>query len=184
MDTELVEGSEVRAECSETRAEGSSKRAGEDLQQESTKKQKVDEDRETSKLQSLMEVIPEEEEVTIDAIPLATKPLKEFDLLKWDPIRDILQLGQQVVSELVALRSFARRYGSRFCTHGGCMPASKVPMIKPGEFELWRMRIEQYIQMIDYSLWEVIENGNTTPKTTIIEGVEKVMPPTTAEEKA
>ncbi|GJR00412.1 hypothetical protein Tco_0523396 [Tanacetum coccineum] len=36
--------------------------------------------------------------------------------------------------------------------------ASKVPMLKPGEFELWRMRIEQYIQMIDYALWEVIEN--------------------------
>ncbi|GKC94464.1 hypothetical protein Tco_1159906 [Tanacetum coccineum] len=32
--------------------------------------------------------------------------------------------------------------------------ASKVPMFKPGEYELWRMRIEQYIQMIDYSLWE------------------------------
>ncbi|GJR39694.1 hypothetical protein Tco_1215378 [Tanacetum coccineum] len=109
--------------------------------------------------------------------------LKEFDLLKWDPTRGILQLGQQVVSELL-LEEASRRYGSKICTHGGCMPASKVPMIKPGEFELWRMRIEQYIQMIDYSLWEVIENGNTTPKTTIIEGVEKVMPPTTAEEKA
>ncbi|GKG03535.1 hypothetical protein Tco_0311171, partial [Tanacetum coccineum] len=44
--------------------------------------------------------------------------------------------------------------------------ASKVPMLKPGEFELWRMGIEQYIQMIDYALWEVIENGNTAPKTT------------------
>ncbi|GJS34003.1 putative ribonuclease H-like domain-containing protein [Tanacetum coccineum] len=62
--------------------------------------------------------------------------------------------------------------------------ASKVPMLKPGEFELWRMRIEQYIQMIDYALWEVIENGNTAPKTTVVEGVKKVMPPTTAEEKA
>ncbi|GJX76593.1 hypothetical protein Tco_0323404 [Tanacetum coccineum] len=28
--------------------------------------------------------------------------------------------------------------------------ASKDLMLKPGEFELWRMRIEQYIQMIDY----------------------------------
>ncbi|GJU91386.1 putative ribonuclease H-like domain-containing protein [Tanacetum coccineum] len=46
------------------------------------------------------------------------------------------------------------------------------------------MRIEQYIQMIDYALWEVIENGNTAPKTTVMEGVEKVIPPTTAEEKA
>ena len=30
--------------------------------------------------------------------------------------------------------------------------ASKVPMLKLGEYELWRMRIEQYIQMVDYSL--------------------------------
>ncbi|GJT12559.1 retrovirus-related pol polyprotein from transposon TNT 1-94, partial [Tanacetum coccineum] len=60
----------------------------------------------------------------------------------------------------------------------------KVPMLKPGEFELQRMGIKQYIQMIDYALWEVIENRNTAPKTTVVEGVEKVMPPTTAEEKA
>nr|GEW76197.1 putative ribonuclease H-like domain-containing protein [Tanacetum cinerariifolium] len=37
--------------------------------------------------------------------------------------------------------------------------ASKVPMLKPGEHEIWRIRIEQYIQMIDYALWEVIENA-------------------------
>ncbi|GKC59438.1 hypothetical protein Tco_1087036 [Tanacetum coccineum] len=57
-------------------------------------------------------------------------------------------------------------------------------MLKPGEFELWRMRIEQYIQMIDYALWEVIENGATLPKTVVVEGVEKVMPITSAEDKA
>ncbi|GKC18712.1 hypothetical protein Tco_1020862 [Tanacetum coccineum] len=45
----------------------------------------------------------------------STAYLKEFDLLKWD---------QQVVSELVALRNFARRYGSRFYTHGGCIQSS------------------------------------------------------------
>ncbi|GJX58130.1 hypothetical protein Tco_0289520 [Tanacetum coccineum] len=54
--------------------EGSSKRAGEELEQESTKKQKVDEDKDTVELQSLMEVIPDKEEVAIDAVPLATKP--------------------------------------------------------------------------------------------------------------
>ncbi|GJY22076.1 hypothetical protein Tco_0394642 [Tanacetum coccineum] len=64
------------------------------------------------------------------------------------------------------------------------MAASKVPMLKPGEFEIWRMRIEQYIQMIDYALWKVIENGNTTPKSIVVEGVEKIIPPTTAKEKA
>ncbi|GJZ91847.1 hypothetical protein Tco_0663912 [Tanacetum coccineum] len=62
--------------------------------------------------------------------------------------------------------------------------ASKVPMLKPVEFELWRIRIEQYIQMMDYALWEVIENGKTAPKTTVVEGVEKVIPPTTSEERA
>ncbi|GJV22730.1 hypothetical protein Tco_1375425 [Tanacetum coccineum] len=62
--------------------------------------------------------------------------------------------------------------------------ASKVPMLKPGEFKIWRMRIEQYIQMIDYALWEVIENGNSTPKTKLTEGVETILPPTTIEEKA
>ncbi|GJZ04389.1 hypothetical protein Tco_0537664 [Tanacetum coccineum] len=59
--------------------EGSSKRAGEELEQESTKKQKVDEDKDTTELQSLMEVIPDEEEVAIDAIPLAVKSLTIVD---------------------------------------------------------------------------------------------------------
>ncbi|GKC48703.1 hypothetical protein Tco_1071448 [Tanacetum coccineum] len=52
------------------------------------------------------------------------KILKEFDLLKLDPTKGILQLGQQVVSELDALRNFASRYGSRFCIHGGSIYSS------------------------------------------------------------
>nr|GFB46115.1 hypothetical protein [Tanacetum cinerariifolium] len=64
------------------------------------------------------------------------------------------------------------------------MAASKVPMLKPREFEIWRMRIEQHIQMINYSLWEVIENGNSLPKTQTVEGVEIVVPITSAEDKA
>ncbi|GJY72518.1 hypothetical protein Tco_0476221 [Tanacetum coccineum] len=54
--------------------ESSSKRAGTELEQESIKKQKVDEDKETAELQRLIEVVPDKEEVAIDAIPLATKP--------------------------------------------------------------------------------------------------------------
>ncbi|GJX73816.1 hypothetical protein Tco_0312411 [Tanacetum coccineum] len=38
--------------------------------------------------------------------------------------------------------------------------------------------------MIDYALWEVIENGATLPKIAVVEGVEKVMPITSAEDKA
>ncbi|GKA58597.1 hypothetical protein Tco_0757785 [Tanacetum coccineum] len=64
------------------------------------------------------------------------------------------------------------------------MAASKVPMLKLGEYELWRMRMEQYIQMVYYSLWEVIENGKAPPITKLVEGVETIIAPSTAEEKA
>ncbi|GJZ49253.1 hypothetical protein Tco_0603443 [Tanacetum coccineum] len=63
--------------------EGSSKRAGTELEQEVTKKQKVDDvqetakvddDQEAAKIKELMEIVPDKEEVGIDAIPLAVKP--------------------------------------------------------------------------------------------------------------
>ncbi|GJR47542.1 hypothetical protein Tco_1315645 [Tanacetum coccineum] len=59
--------------------EGSSKRAGDGLEQEVTKKQKVDDDQEAAKIKELMKNFPDEEEVAIDAIPLATKPLTIVD---------------------------------------------------------------------------------------------------------
>ncbi|GJT40271.1 ribonuclease H-like domain-containing protein [Tanacetum coccineum] len=61
--------------------------------------------------------------------------------------------------------------------------ALKVPMLKPGEYELWRMRMEQYIQMIDYSLWEVIENGNALLIKKVVEGVKTAITPSTANRK-
>ncbi|GJT83813.1 hypothetical protein Tco_1058155 [Tanacetum coccineum] len=59
--------------------EGSSKRVGEDLEQENTKKQKVDDDKETVELKQLVEIITDEEEVTIDAIPLTVKSPRIVD---------------------------------------------------------------------------------------------------------
>ncbi|GKC29551.1 hypothetical protein Tco_1036845 [Tanacetum coccineum] len=53
--------------------EGKEKRAGTELIQEITKNQKVKDDKETTKLKQLMEIIPDEEEVVVDAIPLAAK---------------------------------------------------------------------------------------------------------------
>nr|GEW14101.1 hypothetical protein [Tanacetum cinerariifolium] len=38
--------------------------------------------------------------------------------------------------------------------------------------------------MIDYSLWEVIENGATLPKTHVVEGVMQAMPITSVEDRA
>ncbi|GJT80002.1 putative ribonuclease H-like domain-containing protein [Tanacetum coccineum] len=38
---------------------------------------------------------------------------------------------------------------------------SKLPLLKQGEYDTWRLRIESYIQLQDYSLWEIIEEGNS-----------------------
>ncbi|GJS97459.1 hypothetical protein Tco_0804427 [Tanacetum coccineum] len=183
----------------------------------------------------MMEVIPDEEEVTVNAIPLATKPPSIVD---WKIIKEGKIGYYQIIkadgnskrysSMIQMLKSFDKEdletlWKSVKAKHGYTRPeeeyervlwgdlkimfehniedvislledmdsesehmvaASKVPMLKPGEFEIWRMWIEQYIQMIDYALWEVIENGNSTPKTIVVEGVEKVIPPTTVEEIA
>nr|GFB97220.1 ribonuclease H-like domain-containing protein [Tanacetum cinerariifolium] len=45
------------------------------------------------------------------------------------------------------------------------------------------MRIEQYFLMTDYSLWEVILNGDSLVPTRIVEGVVQPVAPTIAEQK-
>ncbi|GKE41403.1 ribonuclease H-like domain-containing protein [Tanacetum coccineum] len=61
--------------------------------------------------------------------------------------------------------------------------AAKLPVLNPREFELWKMRIEQYFLMKDYALWEVIVNGDSPPPKRTVDGVEQTYPPTTAKEK-
>ncbi|GJV87586.1 hypothetical protein Tco_1531524 [Tanacetum coccineum] len=61
--------------------------------------------------------------------------------------------------------------------------AAKLPVLNPNEFELWKMRIEQYFLMTDYALWEVILNGDSPPPKRTIDGVEQTYPPTTIEKK-
>ncbi|GKB48275.1 hypothetical protein Tco_0899028 [Tanacetum coccineum] len=59
---------------------------------------------------------------------------------------------------------------------------ARLPIHNPGEYDLWLMRIEQYFLMTDYSLWEVILNGNKVLKRTVGETKQEYKP-TTAEEK-
>ncbi|GJT07274.1 putative ribonuclease H-like domain-containing protein [Tanacetum coccineum] len=60
----------------------------------------------------------------------------------------------------------------------------KLPILQPGEYDLWKMRMEQYLQCIDYTLWEIVENGNAPIVTKTVDGKETVIPPTSVEEKA
>ncbi|GKB63555.1 ribonuclease H-like domain-containing protein, partial [Tanacetum coccineum] len=107
------------------------KTAGEELEQESSKKQKLEEDKEFEELKQYLEIVLDDgDDVTIDATPLSTKS------------PTIISLLEDMDSESAHM-----------------VAASKVLMLKP-------------------------ENGNTAPKTTVVEGVEKIIPPITAEEKA
>ncbi|GKB04706.1 putative ribonuclease H-like domain-containing protein [Tanacetum coccineum] len=128
MNTELVKVSKVRVEAEITQ-ESSSKRAGDELQQESIKKQKMDDDQERTKLQSLMKVIPDEEEIAVDAILLATKPpsIVDFKILKEGKIScfqiiradgsskrySTLRVGSHMIEErrVVVLERSRRRFG-------------------------------------------------------------------------
>ncbi|GJW09665.1 putative reverse transcriptase domain-containing protein, partial [Tanacetum coccineum] len=77
---------------SETRTIGSSKRAGEELESKNLKKQKLDENveaevddhQEEAEMQKYIEIVPDDE-VAIDAIPLATKPPNSID---WKIIKE------------------------------------------------------------------------------------------------
>ncbi|GJT28074.1 hypothetical protein Tco_0908349 [Tanacetum coccineum] len=64
------QGKDFRTEL----VKGKEKRARTELIQEITKKQKVEDNKEIAELKQLMEIIPDEEEVAIDAIPLVVKP--------------------------------------------------------------------------------------------------------------
>ncbi|GJW93510.1 hypothetical protein Tco_0173182 [Tanacetum coccineum] len=74
MDSEVVKSNEKRTE-------GSSKRAGDELESDKSKKQKIDEhveaekddDQEEEEMKKHIEIV-KDDEVAIDAIPLATKP--------------------------------------------------------------------------------------------------------------
>nr|GEU46880.1 nucleic acid-binding, OB-fold protein [Tanacetum cinerariifolium] len=61
--------------------------------------------------------------------------------------------------------------------------AAKLPILNPNEFDLWKMRIELYFLMTDYSLWEVILNDDSPVPTRLIEGVAQPVAPTTVEQK-
>nr|GEY91622.1 ribonuclease H-like domain-containing protein [Tanacetum cinerariifolium]GEZ10348.1 ribonuclease H-like domain-containing protein [Tanacetum cinerariifolium] len=67
---------------------------------------------------------------------------------------------------------------------------AKLPLLKQGDYKMWKLRIEQYFQVQDYALWDVIENGNSfkpVPRTTTnADGTptSTISGPVTTEEKA
>ncbi|GKA59452.1 hypothetical protein Tco_0758765 [Tanacetum coccineum] len=62
--------------------------------------------------------------------------------------------------------------------------ALKLPVLKTREYDLWSMRMEQYLTFTDHALWEVIVNGDSvSPVASASTGAEGPIPPKTAEQK-
>ncbi|GJR12529.1 hypothetical protein Tco_0795181 [Tanacetum coccineum] len=57
----------------------------------------------------------------------------------------------------------------------------KLPMLKIGDYDLWSMRMEQYLTYTDYALWEVIVNGDAPAVSSA--SVEGHIPPKTTEQR-
>ncbi|GJR41599.1 putative ribonuclease H-like domain-containing protein [Tanacetum coccineum] len=59
----------------------------------------------------------------------------------------------------------------------------KRPILKKGEYDIWAMKMEHYLALTDYPIWEVIQNRNGPVSiTTDTSGQIKLLPPRTAEE--
>ncbi|GJU98731.1 ribonuclease H-like domain-containing protein [Tanacetum coccineum] len=55
--------------------------------------------------------------------------------------------------------------------------ALKLPVLKTRKYDLWSMRIEQYLTFTDHALWEVIVNGDSvTPVASASAGAEGPIP--------
>ncbi|KAJ9545626.1 hypothetical protein OSB04_025333 [Centaurea solstitialis] len=59
---------------------------------------------------------------------------------------------------------------------------SKVPILKPNEFDMWKIRIRQYMLLIDYRIWEVVENEPGTDEE-VAEGAPRPPPRSDADRK-
>ncbi|GJZ00512.1 hypothetical protein Tco_0517941 [Tanacetum coccineum] len=85
--------------------EESLKRAGDELEQEKAKKQKIDGDQEEVEMKNLIEIVPGEEEVAVDAITLATKPPSIID---WKIVKE----GKISFFQIIRADGSSKRYSS------------------------------------------------------------------------
>mgnify|MGYP003330837915 CR=1 FL=1 len=62
---------------------------------------------------------------------------------------------------------------------------NKAPMLKPSEFDMWKIRIRQHMLLTDFNMWEIVEYGPRIPLETEGEessgGVKKKRGPPTSE---
>ncbi|GJR43481.1 hypothetical protein Tco_1311584 [Tanacetum coccineum] len=184
-------------ESSVTRNEGSSKRAGDELESDKSKKQKIDahveankdddhveaekdDDQEEAKMKKHIEIV-KYDEVEIDAIPLATKP----------PLIVVYKIVKEGKEDLETLWKLVK------AKHGNTRPKEDYERVLWGDlkvmFEL-DIKSEVWKNLQGYKDRTILpndrlcslgsnSNGDLPPPKRTIDGVEQTYPPTTKEEK-
>nr|GEZ27983.1 ribonuclease H-like domain-containing protein [Tanacetum cinerariifolium] len=138
--------------------------------QKAAKRRKLSEEAQEAKdLRKRLEIVQDEDDdIFVEATPLAQKvPVVDYQIVVIDnkpryKIKRADDTHQLYISFTTLLKNFNRE-----------------------DLEaLWKiMRIEQYFLMTDYSLWEVILNGDSPVPTRIVEGVAQPVSLTTVEQK-
>nr|GEU84507.1 uncharacterized mitochondrial protein AtMg00810-like [Tanacetum cinerariifolium] len=159
----------------------SSKRVREEIEQERSKKQKVDDDKETAELKKLMEIILNEEEVAIDVIPLVVKSPKIVD---WKIHKEGKKSYYQIIRAdgnskmYMVFNRMLKEFDKEDLEDLYSLVKAKYGSTRPVE------DLDLLLEMMDYALWEVIDNGATLLRIQVVDGVTTMLPITTTEEKA
>ncbi|GKD74184.1 hypothetical protein Tco_1332466 [Tanacetum coccineum] len=168
MSSEAQESNEKKEEGSEEKAKGSRKkmlgrkRARKEQQQESSKKQRMEEDKETDEVEEVEEddeaelkkhlVIKKDDDIAIDAIPLATKPpvIVDYKLLK----EGIMGIDRE---DLLTLWKLVKT------KHGDIRPEDDHERVMWGDFKVMfepniRSKVWRDLQGYAVSVWNLYDS--------------------------
>ncbi|GJS37248.1 hypothetical protein Tco_0535630 [Tanacetum coccineum] len=45
---------------------------------------------------------------------------------------------------------------------------AKLPLLKQGEYDMWKLRIEQYFQVQDYALWDIQKKNDVKARSMLL----------------
>nr|GEV79977.1 putative ribonuclease H-like domain-containing protein [Tanacetum cinerariifolium] len=163
--------------------------------QKAAKRSKLNE--EVKDLKRHLEIVPDEDDdVYTEATPLARKvPVVDYEIIHLNnkPHYKIIRADgtHQLWTSLILKESKDSSWSSevewrylllRF-TLDQVLNAVRLRVEEHNEMSLELLRIKQYFLMTDYSLWEVILNGDSFVPTQVVEGVLQPVVPTTAEQR-
>ncbi|GJS22540.1 hypothetical protein Tco_0451172 [Tanacetum coccineum] len=175
MDTELVEGNE-------TREEESSKRVREALEQESSKKQKVDDDKETEELKLCMEIISDDrDDVTIEATHLSTKS-PTINILYYLLVEKTYPLTKDTLHQMFNDVKLLVDYDVKW--HLSFLDWIKS-LLKVTVVKVLVTAAKHKLVLLAILMKNMLsKNSNAPIVTKTVDGKETVIPPTSVEEKA